>query len=34
MEQKAIYINLKKEKLINIKDPKWLKKHIELKKYL
>ena len=34
MEQKAIYINAKKEKFINIKDLKWLKKRAELKKYL
>ena len=33
-EQKAIYINAKKEKLINIKNPEQLKKHIKLEKYL
>ena len=33
-EQKAIYINTKKEKFMNIKNPKWLKKRAKLKKYL
>ena len=34
VEQKIIYTNIKKEKPINIKNLKQLKKHIKLKEYL